>query len=156
MEIDFFKCSAENNRIDKTNFLSDKISLTGTLRNESSIINPSILIQATNPSRWNYMFISEFGRYYFINDIESIRTNIWKLDGHVDVLFSFKDEIMKCRGIVSKSNLNTFANKFYDDGSFVTESRKWLTFKEFPNSFKRDGSVILIASGGPGNDFEEE
>lgn len=153
MNIELFICSAENNRIDKSNFLSSKLTLTGNLRNESSVIDPSILIENSNPTSFNYMYIGDFGRYYFIKDIESIRTNIWKIDAHVDVLYSFKDKIMGCRGIVSKTNLNTFANKYYDDGSFVTENRKWLEFKEFSQSFKRDGSVILIASGGVGNDI---
>ena len=153
MNIVLLQSTAENNRVDKTNFLSNSLTLNGNLRNESSVIDPVILISHTNPTGYNYMYISEFSRYYFIKDIESIRTGIWKLSAHVDVLYSFKDAIMNCRGIVSKTDLNTFANKFYNDGSFVTESRKWLKFEEFNQSFKRDGSVILIAAGGPGNDI---
>ncbi len=37
----------------------------------------------------NYLYIKEFNRYYFIEDISIFRTNLWRLRCHVDVLHSY-------------------------------------------------------------------
>ena len=87
MEITLYKTSEENNKIDKT--LSEPYNMTGSLRNESSVIRPSILVEIENPTNYNYMYIPDFGRYYFIKEMTSVRTNLWRLDCEVDVLKSY-------------------------------------------------------------------
>lgn len=51
----------------------------------------------------NYVYIPEFNRYYFINDIISIRTNMWRLDMHVDVLMSYKNQIKQMNAFVNRN-----------------------------------------------------
>ena len=74
--ISLFKTDSENNRVVKV--LTDEKQLSGELRNQTSVLNPTIRIESTdNISGYNYCYISEFGRYYYITDIVSVRTNCW-------------------------------------------------------------------------------
>ena len=54
----------------------------------------------------NYVYIPDFNRYYFINDITSVRQNLWRLSLHVDVLMSYKNEINNTNAFVSRNEFN--------------------------------------------------
>lgn len=51
----------------------------------------------------NYVYIPDFNRYYFINDITSVRQNLWRLSLHVDVLTSYKKEISNTKAFVMRN-----------------------------------------------------
>ena len=40
------------------------------LKDDTSIVNPTIELSANNLTSYNYAQISDFGRYYFIRDIK--------------------------------------------------------------------------------------
>jgi hypothetical protein len=103
---------------------------------------------ANDPSQYNYAYIPSFNRYYFIDDMQSYRTNVILLSLTVDVLFSFKDEILDNVAIVDKVQKLDDANLYYDDGSFITDSRDFYTIKTFENGFNDVGEFILITAGG--------
>lgn len=133
MKLILYNNFSETNKLDKN--ISKIIELEGNLREASSLINPSILIEL-NPSTltdsniiddnglyvmvngikvtWNnfiyqyvlsanYVYIPEFNRYYYINDIISIRTNMWRLNMHVDVLMSYKKQIKQMNAFVNRN-----------------------------------------------------
>lgn len=104
----FYQNTAEPNRVDKTSFLTSIETLTGTLREPSSIINPSITIQRTNVPNYNYAYIAQFNRYYFIapNGITSVGKNLWKIDLQCDVLMSFKTGILALSAVVGRQENN--------------------------------------------------
>ena len=112
MEITLYTNESEKNKLEKT--LDHPILLEGTLRDESSIINPIILISSEKediPYMYNYAYIPAFGRYYFITDIESVRTGIWRVSMHVDVLMSYKEQIKnlnRIKFISSRSSSSRF------------------------------------------------
>ena len=53
-------------------------SFSGSLKNDSSIIYPTVRIAGNvgSVAGCNYMHIPEFGRYYFITNIVSIANNL--------------------------------------------------------------------------------
>ena len=150
MQISLFTCTAENHRVDKSNYINNRFNLDGTLRNESSVIDPVILIEKTNPAKYhyNYMYIDEFKRWYYINDIISIRNDIWEIHAHVDVLYTWFADIGNMECIIDKTEDYGNANFYYDDGSFVMDSRNNIELKEFANGFNENGQYILICAGG--------
>lgn len=145
MEIILYKTTSEKNKINKT--LTNEISMTGSLKSETSVVNPSILIKAENPSQYSYAYIPEFGRYYFINDMFNIRQNLWQIDLDVDVLFSYKNEIFKLNGIISKQYQPSNSNDYINDGSHRYDVRQTLETIQFPNGFNETGEYILITAG---------
>lgn len=150
MEINLFTCTAENERVDKSNYISNRFAMNGTLRDESSIIDPVILVQKSNPARYhyNYMYIEEFQRWYYINDIISIRNDLWEIHAHVDVLFTWGADIKSMEGLADKLEDFANANVYYDDGSFIMDCRKDIQVKEFPSGLNETGQYILICAGG--------
>lgn len=113
-------------------------------------MNISIEIEKTNPViyKYNYMYIGEFNRYYFIDEIINVSSNRWVIHASVDVLYSFKNDILLMECVIDKTESEINANLYLDDGSFVMDSRKYNEIKEFPNGLNNDGEYILICAGG--------
>lgn len=153
MVISLFVCTAENRRINKSAYLSNKHQLAGSFRNDSSVINPIIRIEKTNPAiqNYNYMYIGDFNRWYYINDIIQIRTNLWEIHAHVDVLYTWGGDIKGNLAVIDRSEQFDNANMYLDDGAFIMDSRKYNYVASFPNGFNDTGSNILICAGGIGN-----
>lgn len=150
MQIDLFVCNAERNRVDKSSYLTNRFTLDGSFRKSTSAMNLIVDVEKTNPLKYkyNYMYIGEFGRWYYINDISSVRTDLWEISATVDVLMSFKNDILASKVIIDKIENESEANLYLDDGSFVMDSRKYNEIKEFPNGLNETGSYILICAGG--------
>ena len=69
--------------------------LSCELKAPTSIITPSLVIKnvpANINTAWNYCYIPDFGRYYFIRNWTWLN-GVWQIDTAVDVLASFKTEI---------------------------------------------------------------
>lgn len=157
-EIILYSYRGENNRVDKNvnNLLITLGKLVGTLKDSTSIINPTIIfdnraivnrvvtsnvvdvvtefndvVSFTKPitefnienslrfdvdiiKTFNYCYIPEFKRYYFIENITSIRNNIWEIEMKVDVLMSYKDIILGQEVLVSR-NEKTFNSMLVDE-----------------------------------------
>lgn len=130
MTITLYNSTSEKNRLDKTDYLSVLLSLSGTLRESCSVLNPSILFNLNDYddivdsneidvvdstpddvvyaiinrlTGCNYAYIPDFNRYYFITDIISIRNNIWRLNMQVDVLMSYKNQIKQLNAFVNRN-----------------------------------------------------
>lgn len=146
MVIDLYINSSENNRVSKV--LSDKFELTGTLRGETNVINPEILIEHTNPTGYNYAYIPEFNRYYFINEFTAVRNGLWRVRLAVDVLETYKTQIKQMPAIIDKQQNKGNSNLYLNDGSYVIDSRSYNTILNFSGGFNDGGEFILITAGG--------
>ena len=148
MEITLYTNESEKNKLEKT--LDHPILLEGTLRDESSIINPIILISSEKediPYMYNYAYVPAFGRYYFITDIESLRTGIWRVSMHVDVLMSYKEQIKNLNVIINNSE-ETGANNYLSGEQWITNVKNTTNIVNFPNGLNDNGEFILITAGG--------
>ena len=72
INIKFYWNQSENNRLNKD--IHQTYSYDGILKEDVSIINPSILIEQhiQNLAGANYMYIESLGRYYYITDMVSV------------------------------------------------------------------------------------
>lgn len=128
--------------------LSSVELLNGRLRNESSITNPSILIEYDGAlQNVNYFYIPQFQRYYFVTDIKSIRNNIYEISGHCDVLTTaFKlGNLSDCKGITKKQQKKN--NLYLNDGSFRVYQDPIVTTQLFPSGFNSFSYVLAVAGG---------
>ena len=144
--VSLFKTASENNRVVKT--LTDEKQLSGELRNQTSVLNPSIRIEsADNISSYNYAYISEFGRYYYITDIVSVRTNCWVVSLRCDVLMSYKDEIQGLNVILNNTQETGLSN-YLASPNWVNLVKTKTDIKVFPSGLSEQGEFILITAGG--------
>lgn len=143
--ISLFKTVSENNRVVKT--LTDEKQLSGELRNQTSVLNPSIRIEsADNISAYNYAYIPEFGRYYYITDIHIVRTNCWTVSFRCDVLMSYSDQIKAITGVVVRQESNP--NKLLVDRLERLQSNKDIDILYYPDAFSKNLQFILVTAGG--------
>lgn len=111
MNIVLYKNTAENIRIDKSNYLTDILNLSGTLRKSSNILNPTFEVQSTELITSNYCYIEEFNRYYFITDIVSVRNGLFRITCTVDVLMTYKDYFLNETAMIGRGTLSSNVGK---------------------------------------------
>lgn len=145
MIIDLYTTGSEKNAIYKT--LQNITELQGTLKDECSVINPVFMIEHTNPSSYNYCFIPEFNRYYYITDIVSVRNNLWRVSCSVDVLMSYQTQILNLDVIVN-ANTSPDTETYVNGSQWVTSVKTKTDIITFPSGLLESGEYILITSGG--------
>lgn len=144
MVITLYVNSSEKNKIGKT--LTAVDTLEGSIKGESSIINPTILIEYNNPTAFNYVYIDAFGRYYFVNDVVAVRNNLLRVSLSVDVLESFAAAILSQNVIIDK-NTNDF-DLYLPDENLLTKVKTKTDIINFPSGLLESGEFILITAGG--------
>jgi hypothetical protein len=144
MTITLYKNESEKNKINK--ILTSVASVTGVLRDGSSIISPEIVIEYNDPTGFNYCHIDSFNRYYFVNNIVVLSNKLIKLSLKVDVLESFKTSILSQNIIVDKST-NKVNNYLHDENLIVNVKTK-TDIVNFPSGLLDNGEFILITAGG--------
>lgn len=146
MNITFYKTKSETNKINKT--LSDSISLTGSIKDNTNIVNPTITVQYNaDLLTINYCYIPIFNRYYFVNSIE--------LDGDIlvivmacDVLMSFKNDILSSKVRVIRSSSSKI--KYLPDSLITQTAKTNYTFKKLGTGFnvaESTNNYVLVLSG---------
>ena len=144
MNLTLYKNLSEKNKIGKD--LHNNLSLNGNLREESSIINPTILVEHSNLWVYNYAYIPDFNRYYFVSEITSVRNSLWRVSLKVDVLESFKNDILNLNCIVDKQQNQSYSNNI-DDGSYINKADSFIEIANYQNGFNSSGEFILITAG---------
>ena len=90
------------------------------LKEPTSIIKPTLIIQGADSTfegkqfpDYNYCYIKDFHRYYFITNVTSISALVWQIDCEVDVLATYRKEILQAKGFIQYAQ--TGYNKYLGD-----------------------------------------
>lgn len=135
--------SSPINKIGKA--ISTITTVSGDLKNESDVIRPEILIESDSSIlSANYMTIDTFHRKYFIEEIQSVRTNLWLVKAHVDVLETYASQILSNTAVVVRQE-NNF-NLLLNDGVFKCRQDPRISYRKFPSGLG-DFNFILITQG---------
>lgn len=141
--IKFYVSNVDEKVVDKTDFLEDAFSATGTLKEETSVVRPTILIERSTYPECNYAYISQFKRYYFVTEIVSVRNNLWAISMECDVLNTYKTGIKKCVGFVDRCEVGY--NPMVIDNLVTVTSEVDIETIALNNMLFdiKDGSVVL-------------
>ena len=139
MNLTLYKNSSDNRCINKK--ITQVLSLSGNLKNESSVMNPIVIIE-TNIIDFNYLYIQEFKRYYYVDNITILRTNLIQVEASVDVLMSNKDVIKYLPCLVERVNDSEKIDEFIDTATDV-ERGETTEIKTFPQGFNDSPTFIL-------------
>lgn len=145
MEVQFFYNQSDDRVINKVLIIGE--TFEGSPRDEVSIMNPVIRFESDEILRYNYAYIPSYQRYYSIVDRTIFRDGIWDVTFAVDVLMSFRRDIMSLNVVVDKQSMERNGDEFIDDGSLVTENVMFQTVYNFPDGFNDTGEYILITAG---------
>lgn len=151
MEITLYQNVSEKNRLNKE--FADELATTAIFKDEVDIINPTLRITGDiSIISFNYLYIKELNRYYYIDNIVSVRNNLWELKCSIDVLMTYKEDIKLQKALISRQE-NKY-NLYLPDSSFKVLATPRVQVKAFPNSFPNDWeledrvSFILTVAGG--------
>lgn len=143
--INLYKNSAEQNRLDKSNYITFVESISGTLRDSTSITSFSVLIERTTTPDFNYVYIPVFNRYYYVTDITSVRNNLWEISLSVDVLMSYKDAILNCSAVVDRNEFDY--NPLLIDTKIPLQNGETIYSSAVPNNLFDDSTGQYVLQG---------
>ena len=148
MRIKLYQCLCENNRMNKETFLQNEITINGTARNQINKSTPQIIIEDIDLERYivsennieiedenyieigftitgqdfNYMYIEDWGRYYFIEPITFTNNKMYVINGTLDTLMSFKNKEWRYNPLYITRRTN--GNKFIYDNMIQYKYKK--------------------------------
>lgn len=128
--------------------LDNALPITGTLRESTSVINPTITIESPVAIvGYNYCYIPDFSRYYFVVDVASIRNNLWAITLKVDVLMSFQESILNTPAIIDHTTESGITDYMPSDiwQSLVKDKTDIINFS---SGLSESGGYVLITAGG--------
>ena len=123
-------------------------STSCTLKENTSVLKPVIIIRSgDNIFSYNYMYIQEFGRYYFIDDIISVNNNLWEIHAHVDVLETYANAILSNSAVVRRQ-ANQY-NLYLDDPEFKTYNTETIQTLKFKggSGLSKNLKYVLTVNG---------
>ena len=143
MTVIFYKYNDIKNKINKT--LSGGLTVNDVImHNDFDITAFELLIKNSNfNSEYNYCYIQDLGRYYFIESVEKMNGTIYKIRVSVDVLKSFSTQIENINAVITKSE--------NPDDNFVDCEKSENYTSEVINmtdNFNHNGNLILVTSLG--------
>ena len=146
MTLTLYKCTSENQRVDKSAYLGSGTTYTFSFKDESSAYEPSVLIStATNITDKNYAYIDTLGRYYYVTDITLVRAGLYRVKLHVDVLMTYRSEIKACSAVLARQE--SINNMYLDDPEFKVYNNKEIDCYTFSTPFTKSLQFILSVAG---------
>lgn len=143
MVIKLYKITDTNNTINKT--LTNETEYTIKFKGVADIKKPVVLLTSETFLNFNYAYIPDFERFYFINNIEINPNKIYTLNLSVDVLESFKNDILASKGMITKQ---TNINSYYND-SYESEIKKQVDIYKSNVTFDLESKdKVLVTIGG--------
>lgn len=144
MEVIFYYNASDDRAINKV--LIGGTSFLGVPRDNMNVMNPIVRFEA-DILQFNYAYIPSLQRYYAITSVDCFRDGVWDVSFAVDVLMSFRGDIMALSAIVDKQSMVANGDEYIDDGSLVTDNVMFTRVHEFDSGFNDYPEYILITAG---------
>lgn len=141
MTIKLYNNKSRANKITKV--IEDEAIFTGEFIEDTSIEGPSFCLNvsdATILTNYNYAYIVDFNKYYFIINKTIEEGNIVRLSLAIDVLMTYKTELASCYATISRSS--QMWNLYLQDQSRQTQQNNNTYVLEWPNGFNNYTYVL--------------
>lgn len=134
--------------------LNTGVLSTISIKESCSIENPTILLRTQSPPLYNYFYLPDFGRYYFVTG-RTFTEGLWNISGEVDPLASHRSVIMANSGYCMYSA--SHYNKYILDSRVqqVAKTKYSISTASFGtvgggSFFSSSGTYFIVTSGGGG------
>ena len=146
MNITLYKQTKDRDIIEKK--LTEAFNFTAYARKEFDIENPVIVVEisAADITKYNYVYIEDFHRYYFINNHRALRTGLYELECEEDYLYTWKESVYSWTVELERAQYDW--NLYFKDNAFMALEGHNLNVIEFPNSLPSTKHNIIIVNGG--------
>lgn len=143
MTITTYSNASEEHVLDKSiTKINENISVV--LKDDTNIINPTLITSGNVSHTFNYIYISDFNRYYYVRNITYSQQRYY-IECEVDVLMSFNADIKGLNVIANRSSSRF--NVYQPDPSVSFLQKSIIATQKFPQGFS-GSSLILAVNGG--------
>jgi hypothetical protein len=182
MTITLYKYLGEKNRVDKSGHLQTVLTTTGSFKKDTSVLSPTLLLALPTENfdyvtdengnliadvmastehdsvlDFNYMYIAEFRRYYYVTSIYVSSDLLLVVTGEVDPLYSFKDAILDNKAMIERNEftydvmqedtlLPLEIEKTVDENDVTNLSEKNLNFKAYFTGGDPNAKNIVVTN----------
>ena len=148
MNITLYKTKSANNVISKKLVSEKNLGNNCILADNTSVTSPTVIIGGIKSldsiSDYNYAYIPQCHRYYYINDIIALSGGRVKLLLSVDVLMTYKTDILNSTQLVTRQKNK--GKMYLADAEWTVDGRTYLRSQYFnENHFApQNDSFVLI------------
>lgn len=142
MLMKLYTTKTPNNTIGKV--LENETEYNIKFKAQADRTKPVVVLMSEIMIDFNYAYIPDFNRYYFVESIEVTPNKIYNISLRCDVLESFKNDILESSGFV---NQQTTPNKYYNS-DYQTEIKKEVDVIKSNVTLDTTKSTILVTIGG--------
>lgn len=137
--VNFYKLSDDFRKINKT--LKNPFVKDCNIRTDIDIYNPVLLLQDYD-NIYDYFEWDE--NYYFITSVIYMSNKIWRITSHIDVLMSYKTELMMSRvRTVESDNIDIY----YDGGDYQSLVKKEIDVYDSNVTLPTNKDNVLVGVG---------
>ena len=147
MTLELMNTSSDKRYLSKSTSLIKKV--TCKIKEGTSIINPTVIIKKLSDGhirKCNYAHISEFGRYYFINDITEAPANQLEISMHVDVLKTYSSQIRGISTLILRQE--NIYSPYYEDKEALVRVNRFREKKNIGTVGGSDNNYYLTVNNG--------
>ena len=140
MNVQFYTHKKRNNSL---KLPTDGVTIACALKDNCSVTSPVLELKTEGYPAYNYAYIPDFARYYYVNDWVYYR-GVWSCTLSVDVLTSWRSSILGTTAFVEYSSSNYSMD--YTDNRVMPTQEKEITVSETPvelSPFNANGCYIL-------------
>ena len=148
MTIKTYRFLGDSRKVDKNLTLVSTYS-NAVIIDDMSIHTPTISLQLnsfTDVINFNYIYIEELRRYYYVTDSTIRADGFVQLQCRIDVLNSFKKDILASTQYVERQQ-NKCSYQVPDDG-YIIKSNRNMTIKNFGNQIIVPNDYFILTTFG--------
>lgn len=113
------------------------------LKDSSGVLSPQIEISTTgNPRSYNYAYIPDFGRYYYVAEWTYFR-GTWTASLRVDVLASWKDSIGASSQYILRAADETIWDEYILDNKYPASTEMSYSYSQAADDVYDSSSLVL-------------
>lgn len=137
--------TSASKRENSTKQLTMSASHECTFKNGCSMLNPTLLLELETSTFPNYTAFKIENRYYNITDVRSVRNNLFEVSGEVDVLATYKANILATTAYVIYDSTN---NTELPDNRLPMKTSKSVDVATAACPFVPDGGCFILSLTG--------
>ena len=94
--------------------------------------------------KFNYMYDQAYARYYFVTNVTAVASETYECNLDIDVLTTYKDEILYNTYIIERSEKNF--SLYLKDDAYTEYAYKKSENIVFPSGFSSDASTVILTT----------
>lgn len=114
------------------------------ITDDTNILRPTIIID-TRAFNFNYVYIADFGRYYYVDNIKLMGGERIAIELSVDVLMSHKSAILSSQCIADRSSSN--GDPYLTDNKIATRDEAKIYVRNMGNTPFNTTTYVLQVAG---------